>query len=103
MNAGMLESLIPITAILATFGFPVAMVFVFKWFKLRDRELQLDIDMRKDLSVSLEARMQRVESILLQLEPHLHSRLDLMQGPPELRASEQPGDPLPLLRKDRSG
>jgi hypothetical protein len=103
MDAATLQMLIPITAILATFGCPVALVFVFKWFKLRERELQMDADLRKDLSAAMEARMQRVESILLQLEPHLRSRLDLMQGPPEPRLSDQPNEPLPLLRKDRNG
>jgi hypothetical protein len=94
--------LIPIVAILATFGFPVALVFVFKWFKLRDRELQLDADLRKEANAALEARMQRVESILLQLEPHLRAPPELMQAPPD-RQGEQPGDPLPMLRRDRNG
>jgi hypothetical protein len=103
MDAATLQMLIPITAILATFGCPVALVFVFKWFKLREREMQFDADLRKEVNVALEARMQRVESILLQLEPHLRSRLDLMESPPDLRVGEQPGDPLLLLRKDRNG
>jgi hypothetical protein len=42
-----------------------------------------------------------LESILLQIEPHL--RPQVMQGPPDLRVSEQAGGPLPLLRSDRNG
>jgi hypothetical protein len=101
MDAHALEMLIPLTAILAVFGCPVALLFVFKWFKLRDRELQLEAEMRKDLGAAMESRVQRLESILLQIEPHL--RPQVMQGPPDLRVSEQAGGPLPLLRSDRNG
>ena len=100
MNAEILQMLIPIVAILATFGFPVALVFVFKWFKLRDRELQLDAEIRKEAGAALESRVQRLESVLLQLESHL--RQDLLQPPP-VSQGEQPGDPLPMLRRDRNG
>jgi hypothetical protein len=96
MDARVLQMLIPIIAILATFGFPVAIIFVFKWFKLKDRELQLDAELRKDASAALEARVQRLESILLEIEPHLHA--------PRLpEPAERPAELLPLLQKDRSG
>lgn len=98
MNTAMLESLIPIVAILATFGFPVALVFVWKWFKLKDRELQLDSELRRSAGNALESRVQRLESIIMALDADLRARLgagpaqrtDLMEGPgaPE---SEQPG------------
>ena len=96
------RNLVPIVAILSTFGFPVAIVFVFKWFKLREKELQVDAESRRDLSSNLEARVQRIESILLQIEPHLQPR-ELMQGPPDLRVTESAEAPLPLLRKDVRG
>ena len=101
MDAHMLQMLIPITAILATFGCPVAIIFVFKWFKLRERELQIDSEARRDVGAAMEARMQRLESVLLQIEPHL--RAQLMQGPPDSHQGEQTSEPLPLLRKDRNG
>src|ERR1700674_2971881 len=47
MNAEILTMLIPIVAIVTTFAFPVALVATFKWFKLKDRELQLDAEVRK--------------------------------------------------------
>lgn len=94
MDVQLIEALIPITAIVCTFGCPVALVFVFKWFNLRNRELQADAEARREMSGALEARMQRLESVLLQLEPR-----HLLQGPPDLHAA----DPLPLLRKERSG
>jgi hypothetical protein len=103
MNADMLQMLIPIVAILATFGCPVALVFVFKWAKLRDRELTLDTELRKDANAALEARVQRLESILLQLEPHLRPpQSSLMEPPPAERQDEHAGDLLPLMRKDRN-
>jgi len=104
MDAHLANALIPIIAILATFGCPVALVFVFKWFKLKDRELQLDAELRKDAGAALEARVQRLESILLQIEPHLvppqagdanRARLE--------EPAERPAELLPLLQKDRSG
>ena len=102
MNAEVLQMMIPIVAILATFGCPVALVFVFKWFKLRDRELQLDAELRKDANAALEARVQRLESILLQIEPHLRPTNSLMEPPPAERQDEPTGDLLPLMRKDRN-
>ena len=102
MDSRLAESLIPIIAILATFGCPVALVFVFKWFKLKERELQLDSDLRKDAGAALEARVQRLESILLQIEPHLvpphESNRARLEEP-----AERPAELLPLLQKDRSG
>lgn len=102
MDAHLFDALIPIVAILATFGCPVALVFLFKWFKLRERELQLDSELRKDAGAALEARVQRLESILLQIEPQLRSQGQL-EGPPAARLGEEPSDLLPLRRADRDG
>jgi hypothetical protein len=102
MNDNMMEMLIPIVAILSTFGFPVAMVFIFKWFKLRERELQVDSDFRKESSASLEARVQRLESVLLQLDPQLRAP-GLLTGPPAATVGEETSDLLPLRRVDRNG
>lgn len=98
MNADSLQMLIPIIAILATFGFPVALVFVWKWFKLKDRELQLDSELRRSAGNALESRVQRLESIIMALDADLRAKLgtgavqraELMEGPgaPE---SNQPG------------
>src|SRR5512132_4499359 len=115
MNADSLQMLIPIIAILATFGFPVALVFVWKWFKLKDRELQLDSELRRSAGNALESRVQRLESIIMALDADLRAKLgtgpaqrtDLLEGQrPELmegpgaRESDQPGG-LPESNKIR--
>jgi hypothetical protein len=108
MNAAMLELLIPIIAIIVTFGFPVALVFTLKWFKLKDKELQLEADMRKTSGQALEARVQRLESIILALDADLRAKLgaapaqrsELFEGPPS-EQSEQPGAFLEAPKKVR--
>jgi Tfp pilus assembly protein FimT len=80
MNAEMLQIFIPIVAILAVFGFPVALVFTLKWFRLKDRELQLEADYRKSSGQALESRVQRLESIILTLDADVRSRLGTGQA-----------------------
>jgi hypothetical protein len=78
MTAEQLQILIPIVAILAVFGFPIALVFVFKYFKLKDRELQLEADAQRwvrEQHQLLEARVQRLESALLALDQEIRARL----------------------------
>ena len=101
MNEAMLQMLIPIVAILAVFGFPVVLVYVWKWFKLKDKELQVDSEMRRSAGQALEARVQRLESVILALDSDLRARLgeraaprtDLFE-PPATSEGSQPG---PLL------
>jgi hypothetical protein len=98
MTNDMLQTLIPIVAILATFGFPVALIFVWKWFKLKDRELQMDSELRRTAGNALESRVQRLESIIMALDADLRARLgdgplhrtDLMEGPGAPQ-SDRPG------------
>ena len=75
MTPAMLETLIPIVAILATFGCPVALVFVWKWFKLKDKELQVDSEIRRTTGQALESRVQRLESIILALDSDLRTKI----------------------------
>lgn len=99
MNEGMLQMLIPIVAIVVTFGFPVALVFTLKWFKLKDKELQIDAELRKTAGQALEARVQRLESVLMTLDADLRARIpaapaargELMEGP-ATSESGQAGD-----------
>jgi len=74
MDADVLQKL-PIVGVLAMFGFPVALVFIWKWFKLKDKELQLEAETRKTAGQAMEARMQRVESIILALDSDLRAKL----------------------------
>src|SRR5882724_12131807 len=73
MTPEMLQVFIPIVAILVVFGFPVALIFTLKWFKLKDKELQLESEMRKTSGQALEARVQRLESIILSLDADLRA------------------------------
>jgi Tfp pilus assembly protein FimT len=108
MNAEMLQIFIPIVAILAVFGFPVALIFTLKWYKLKDRELQLEADYRKTSGQALESRVQRLESIILALDADVRSRLDSGQAPrselfeaPATGEGSQPGGLLEGPKKVR--
>ena len=97
MPPALIEAFIPIVAILSTFGFPVAIVFVWKWFKLKERELQADVDFRKTSGEALEQRVQRLESIILALDADLRSKVTaappahLMEAPPAASEGVQAG------------
>jgi hypothetical protein len=99
MNPDMLQMLIPIIAILTVFGFPVALIFTFKWFKLKEKELQIDAELRKSAGEALESRVQRLESVILALDADLRAKLgegaraDMFE-PPATQEGSQPG---PLL------
>jgi hypothetical protein len=108
MSEGMLQMLIPIVAIIVTFGFPVALVFVFKWFKLKDKELQLEAEMRKSSGQALESRVQRLESVILALDSDVRARLGAGQAPrtelfeaPATGEGSQPGSLLEATKKVR--
>jgi hypothetical protein len=104
MTEGMLQMLIPIVAIIVTFGFPVALVFIWKWFKLKDKELQIEAEMRRSSGQALEARVQRLESVILALDSDVRARLggarsDLFEAP----ATSEGGQPAPLLEGREKG
>jgi hypothetical protein len=69
MNAEMLEHVVSMIAILATFGMPVGITFVVKHFKYKHRELDAELEARKMLSerdrVELEKRIERLETIVM--------------------------------------
>jgi hypothetical protein len=60
--------LVPIVAILAVFGMPVAILWILKHFKLRHRELEVEAQLHgKELEMrlrSLEARQAAIETAL---------------------------------------
>lgn len=108
MSPDILQMLIPIVAILATFGFPVALVFVFKYFKLKDRELQLEADAQKwvrEQHQLLESRVQRLESVVLSLDRDVRGRLgagmsaELTEGPATSSEEMPGGDPARLRQR----
>jgi hypothetical protein len=88
MNSEMLGALIPIVSVLAVFGFPVAIVFVIKYFKLKERELSLEVDSRERSQrqqLAIEQRVERLEGVLVSLDHDVRARLGI----------EQPATPLP--------
>jgi hypothetical protein len=75
MIPGLIEALIPIVAITMTFGCPVLLVATFKFFKLKEHELQLEAEYRRSSGAALEQRVQRLESIILALDADLRAKL----------------------------
>ena len=115
MNSQMVEALIPIVAVLATFGFPVAIVFVLKYFKLKERELAIDVEARQKTQqqqFAIEERVRRLEEVLVNLDHDVRARLglgqpgapvasrsELLEGPAS--ASDQPASGAPAREKAR--
>jgi len=98
--------LIPIVAIVVTFSFPVVLVATFKWFKLKDRELTIDAELRKTSGAALEQRVQRLESVLLALDADLRAKLSATGAPPvqlmESPATQASGQPGQVVEPARS-
>lgn len=83
----MVGGAIAIVSVLAVFGFPVGLVFVLKYFKLKERELAHDLEARQkshQQQFALEERVRRLEEVLHSLDHDVRARLDL----------GQPGGPL---------
>jgi hypothetical protein len=88
MSSEMIGALIPIVSVLAVFGFPVAIVFVIKYFKLKERELGLEVESRERSQrqqLAIEQRVERLEGVVLSLDHDVRARLGI----------EQPATPLP--------
>ena len=88
VNSEMIQSFIPIVSVLAVFGFPVAIVFVIKYFKLKDRELALEAETREHSQrqqLAIEQRVERLEEVLISLDHDVRARLGI----------EHPTNPLP--------
>ena len=97
--------MVPVVAILATFGAPVAIVWMVKHFKLRHRELDLEAQLHgKELELrlrTLEARQAAVETALTVIGARpapapLEERMSLLEAPATSSESAEakPGDPL---------
>ena len=88
MNSEMLVSLIPIVAILATFGFPPAIVFIVKYFKLKNRELDIEAELQKkwgeDNRRQLEARVASLETAVSAMLQIVVPRPQTQQAPSQL-------------------
>jgi hypothetical protein len=84
-DAAVLESLVPLVGIAASLGMPVAIFFIHKYFKLRNRELDAEIEARrawteKERSL-FEARVDSLEAALF--ERGAPATRPLLEGSPE--------------------
>jgi hypothetical protein len=103
--------MVPLVAILATFGTPVAIIWLFKHFHLRNRELDLESQLHsKELEMRLktiEVRQAAIETALtaigraapVEASSPLQQRVSLLEGPATSAGSAeapQAADPLRL-------
>jgi hypothetical protein len=104
----LLHNLVPIIAIVFTFGCPVAIIWVFKHFQYKKRELELEAELHgREMEMrlrTLEARQGAVETALgalggrtLGAQP-LEQRVSLLDAPGTSSESTEanPNDPLRL-------
>ena len=104
MEPAILEGLIPIVAIVFGVGFIPAIIFILRYFRLRERELQLEADAQRWAEknyTALEMRVQRLETVLLSPDDsqpgNLRSRLALLEPPgsqPSRQAEAGEGQPI---------
>ena len=93
MSSEMISALIPIVSVLAVFGFPVAIIFVIKYFKLKERELALEVESRQRTERqqhAIEQRVERLEEVLLSLDHDVRARLGIEQAPSRAELMEAP-------------
>ncbi|HWE23089.1 MAG TPA: hypothetical protein VG496_04030 [Myxococcales bacterium] len=117
MNTDALYALIPITGMLVVFGFPVAIVFVLKYFKLKERELATSVEAgqrSQQQQLAIEQRVRRLEEVLLNLDHDVRARLgigqsgtsrdsrpDLLEAPASMREQGPGGPPEAAREKER--
>ncbi|HYZ89422.1 MAG TPA: hypothetical protein VE620_09025 [Myxococcales bacterium] len=82
MTENMVFALIPIVSVLAVFGLPVAIIFMVKYFRLKERELSLEVEGRQksqQQQLVIEERVRRLEDVLLNLDHDVRARLGIGQ------------------------
>src|SRR5437588_9686460 len=96
------KNLAPVLAALFTFAMPVAIVYVVKYFKLKNRELELEAQFHaKDLELRLrmlEARQAATEAALGAIGGHpptsLQERVSMLEAPePSGGSADLSGEP----------
>jgi hypothetical protein len=101
----LLHNLVPIVAIVITFGFPVAIIWVVKHFQYKKRELELEAELHgREMEMrlrTLEARQAAVETALGALggrplpAPQVEQRMSLLEPPAtSSETAEAKTDPL---------
>ena len=83
MIAYLMAGITMIVSALVVVGFPALAIVVVKYFKLKERELTLDIESRQEWQqqhVALEQRVQRLEDVLSSLDQDVRVRLGIDQS-----------------------
>jgi hypothetical protein len=107
--SALVHQLVPLVAILFTFGMPVAIVWTVKHFQFKKRELELEAELHgREMEMrlrTLEARQAAVETALgalggrpLPAPPPVEQRMSLLEPPATSSetAEANPTDPLRL-------
>src|SRR3954466_10175706 len=100
------HALVPIVGALAIFGSPVALVYVIKHFKLKNRELELEAELHsRELEMrlrSLEARQAAIESAVGAIGGRPPARIEERVSMVEPGSSESEPDAPPDPQRLRS-
>ncbi len=107
MSPALVEAFIPVMGMLVVFGMPVAILFVLKWFKLKEREMALEGEARQwaeKKQAALEERVKRLEDVLISLDQDVRARLGLGQegAPPHAQRELMEGPATPAHETGRA-
>ncbi len=107
MIAYLMAGITMIVSALVVVGFPALAIVVVKYFKLKERELTLDIESRQEWHqqhVALEQRVRRLEDVLSSLDQDVRVRLGIDQSatPPPSRPELLEGPAAPGVQRAKS-
>jgi len=89
MSGILIPAIACIVVAMVMFGVPALTVIAVRFFKLKERELTLEMEARDRLDTrqdALEDRVRRLEDVLSELDRDVRERLGI-QGPPATKAS----------------
>ena len=80
--AYLIAALTVIVGVMAVFGFPALAIVFVKYFKLKERELALEMEYRQksqNQQLAIDQRVQRLEDALISLDHDVRVRLEIDQ------------------------
>jgi len=103
----LMTAITTIVCALVVFGFPALAIIVVRYFKLKERELTLDIESRQEWQqqqLGLEQRVQRLEEVLSSLDQDVRVRLGIDQSatPPPSRPELLEGPAAPEVQRKKA-